>query len=340
MECTDEGWIYDGKASSRLWAKSAIGLQLEQNSLLLSDSEALFCIAHRGIDIPQDDWLQSCIVKNSRLLQEFTVLEALRYPGNKIMLSKNVVKSGREADVRSWALRWGSDAHPDREEAVSEIRWFSSTDSFDKNDLFDWSKKVLESGRFCEILVVDDEHSVVTYRTMVCEPMGDLDSFSESDRRAISKMDYLTMENGGAFFPNTSQWPSEVVGIPLHSGRQLDSCEMSIIEDNDAVVSNRSNKTSSVLLDLWGRGLHARPGFKYGARWRCYAGEIGDQHAPWLVIGPDEAPDDWEGACLSSRLASGVNKQWIIPVRTGTEWSYLEVARPPPDSRWSNPNRN
>jgi len=340
MEYTKGGWIYEGKAASRLWAKSAIGFQLGQNSVLLSDAEALFCSIHRGIEIPESMWLENCIGNNSGLLQEFTVLEALRYPGNKIMLSKNASKTGRVVDGRSWGLRWSSDSHPERDEAVSEIRWFHSSESFDKNDLFDWSNRVQESGRICEILVIDDENSVVTYRIMICEPRGVLSSFSESDRLAISKMDYVSLGNGGAFFPDTNHWPSEVVGIPLLNGRQLDSCEMSIIQDRDSLRSADTKLPSSVLIDLWNRGLHARPGFKYGARWRCYAGAIGDQHAPWLVIGPQEAPDDWGGACLSSRLASGVNKQWIIPIRSRSVWSYLEVARPPPDSRWSNPNRN
>ena len=339
MDNSDDGWIYEGRAASRLWSKSAIGLQLSPDSILLSGSELLYCSIHRGIDRPEDDWLEKCIEKDNRFLQEFTVLEALRYPGNKIMLFETAEKMGVDINDRSWGLRWGSDSHPDREEAISEVRWFHSTDRFDKNELFDWSKKVLKSGRLCEILVVDDEHSVVTYRAIVCDPMGNIDPLTESERKVITKMEYFILESGGAFFPGTDEWPSDVVGIPLHGGRQLDECELAIIRNDGTEVGPLSEQASSVLADLWKRGLHARPGFKYGARWRCYANEIGEEHAPWLVIGPQESPDDWRGACLASRLASGVNKHWILPVLSTANWNYLEVARPPPDSRWSNPNR-
>jgi hypothetical protein len=66
---------------------------------------------------------------------------------------------------------------------------------------------------------------------------------------------------------------------------------------------------------------------------------LGDGHAPWLVVNPAEAPQDWGSTCLASRLASGVNKHWLHPISVDGVWRYLEVARPPPDSRWTNPSR-
>ena len=94
-----------------------------------------------------------------------------------------------------------------------------------------------------------------------------------------------------------------------------------------------------VLWDLLNRGLHPRPGFKYGTRWRCYDEPLGQNHAPLLVIHPNEGPTDWEGACLASRLASGVNKTWVHPMMTGGDLMYISITRPPADSRWSNPHR-
>jgi len=95
VDNSDDGWIYEGRAASRLWSKSAIGLQLSPDSILLSGSELLYCSIHRGIDRPEDDWLEKCIEKDNRFLQEFTVLEALRYPGNKIMLFETAEKMGQ-----------------------------------------------------------------------------------------------------------------------------------------------------------------------------------------------------------------------------------------------------
>ena len=46
----------------------------------------------------------------------------------------------------------------------------------------------------------------------------------------------------------------------------------------------------------------------------------------------------WAKACLTSRLASGVNKHWICPIDVGLgDWDFLKISRPPADSRWSNP---
>ena len=82
-----------------------------------------------------------------------------------------------------------------------------------------------------------------------------------------------------------------------------------------------------------------RPGFKYGSKWRCYEKRIGEDHAPYLVVLPDEAPKNWAGACLASRLASGVNKIWLYPVNNEGSWNYLAITRPPADSRWTNPSK-
>mgnify|MGYP003325727680 CR=1 FL=1 len=99
------------------------------------------------------------------------------------------------------------------------------------------------------------------------------------------------------------------------------------VEDNGA----------RVLIDLLGRGLNPKSGFKYGTKWRCYEGEIGMGHAPWLIVHPDKIPNDWNEACLASRLASGVNKKWLMPIIIGSKIEYLSISRPPADARWSSP---
>ena len=150
---------------------------------------------------------------------------------------------------------------------------------------------------------------------------------------------------GGSFIPDVADWPREAIGIPVHDGRYLDAIESYLVEymSSDQMKEDKIGKLSesaSILLDLWMRGLNTRSGFKYGTTWRCYPGNVGDGHAPWLVIDPNkEGPANWADACLSSRLASGVNKQWLLPILDDGNWRYLEISRPPSDSRWSNPTR-
>ena len=208
--------------------------------------------------------------------------------------------------------------------------------------LLRWSESVCNNGRIAEILVIDEEQSVVTYRIQEVDPRGKLEPPTARQLERIAQMPMDPLSWAGSFIATDDYWPSEAIGIPLHGGRQLDTIESQIFSSivSDTEVGEGS-VSSSVLLDLWNRGLNTRSGFKYGTTWRCYSGIIGEGHAPWLVVDPSrEGPIDWAEACLSSRLASGVNKQWLYPIYDNGKWRYLEISRPPSDSRWSNPNRH
>ena len=126
--------VYDGPAYSRLWEKSAIGITADGPGLLLSDSEVIFCRNHRGIEFDglEDDlefssWLTQRLEQNSNLLLEAAVLEALRVPGNKVVLSENFDRLNLGMS-HSWAMRWASDSHPKKGAPEAEILWFESKD--------------------------------------------------------------------------------------------------------------------------------------------------------------------------------------------------------------------
>ena len=357
MEAHEGGWIFDGSAASRLWEKSAIGLMVGDGRLVLNDAELIFCINHRGIDSPGDRWIAGRADANPSLLHESAVLEALRVPGNKVVMQKNLDALGIPHS-NSWAARWPSNKHPKNDEPVAEIIWYFSKDSLairnnseflsewdgrgELESLLQWSVSVSEKGRIAEILVIDDEQSVVTYRVEETDPIGKLAPPSRSDFERISAMHRNPMSGGGSFVSSIDGWPSEAIGIPLHNGRKLDSIEENIVRSgNGGEAESRISVSSSILLDLWNRGLNTRSGFKYGTTWRCYEGDVGEGHAPWLIVDPfSEGPENWAEACLSSRLASGVNKHWLYPIHFNGRWRYLEISRPPSDSRWSNPHRH
>ena len=355
----DGSWLYKGRGSSRLWDKSALGKPSKEDGILLSAAEIIFCIGHRGIEISEitgeygfQSWLNKELEKNPSLLQESAILEALRVPGNKIVLSRNWEYLGMEGSS-SWALRWSSDMHPTRDEPISEIKWFYSKDSMKKtNDdeqqimkmLLEWSINVNSKNRVAEVLVIDDEQSVVTYRLKEADPIGKMQPPSIEVFQELSDMNPIRTGKGDpayapSFYQNVTDWPTQIIGVPILDGYQLDEVEIEIITNIDNEKYEFST-SASILMDLWKRGLNTRSGFKYGTKWRCYPSEIGDGHAPWLVVDPStEGPTNWAEACLSSRLASGVNKHWIYPINIEGKWRYLEIQRPPSDSRWSNPVR-
>ena len=352
MEYRETRILYDGSSYSRLWEKSAIGILADGPGLLLTDSEVIFCREHRGVEFnglndqrSYSTWLTERIEVNQNLLLESAILEALRVPGNKVVLSENF-DSLNLGKSRSWAMRWSSDGHPKRGAPVSEILWFESKDLLNAKvesgesmlkDLLHWCVEVEEMGRIPEVLIIDEEQSVVTYRLSESNPTGEMDKPSNEIIDEITEMEKTRIGGNQIFFPSVSKWPLDSIGIPLHGGRKLDHIEAEVIE---SYFEGEISISASILLDLWMRGLNTRSGFKYGSTWRCYSGGVGDAHAPWLVVDPtSEGPENWAEACLSSRLASGVNKHWLYPIMDTDGWRYLQISRPPSDSRWSNPRR-
>lgn len=356
MQSDSGSWHFDEKSSDRLWHKSAIGIPVQGGGISLTSVEMMFCINHRNIESPAIGFLLGGLERDPALFYEYAVMEALRTPGNKIVLRCNLGKLGIGHSKRSWGLRWESDKHPSKDPAVSEVRWFTAEQEFDVDDLYEWVREVEDSGRIAESIVVDEEMSVVTYRLSIADPRGNLTPPSIEEFLIISDNEYAETMTGGAYFPGAEDWPLEAVGIPVQGGRQLDWAERELvhffgkpskninIEDFSTGPTNPHlgmTKTASLLHELWNRGLNTRSGFKFGTTWRCYSGSVGQDHAPWLINDPEDCQKTigvWAKACLTSRLASGVNKHWICPVDVGTgEWRFLRVSRPPADSRWSNP---
>ena len=174
MTPSSSPWTYSGSAADRLWHKSAIGRPAEGGSLLLSPAEALFVHHHRNVDFPSDDWLATALNADRLLMQQFAVLEALRVPGNKVILTANLEVVGQTAQDDSWAARRASDTHPRDSSPIAEVRWFQDSDSLNSEGLFEWAERVASNGRIAEVLVVDSELSVVTYRVSSSNPEGEL----------------------------------------------------------------------------------------------------------------------------------------------------------------------
>ncbi len=330
MDGTTSGWVIEGPSTNRLRDKSAIGRPTGDGKLILSAGEIMFCHHYRNIPLPSEDWLSSTILENTTLLAEYAIIEALRVPGNKIVLSNNSDIFDVTSEPETWGIRWESDKHPRNNEPIAEVRWFFSNQNLDTVDIIEWSNKVSEKGRIAEVLVVDDELSVVTYRVSIVDPRGNIDCENVIDS-LLALNDGISI-NQGRIYP-LEDWRIPQVGIQVEGGIFVDSITCALID------GEFEREEVTILTDILSRGLHPRPGFKYGTEWRCYDKTIGEDHAPYLITLPSRAPNDWAATCLASRLASGVNKTWLIPVKENNKWNYLAITRPPADARWSNPRR-
>lgn len=324
MEARDDMVVMMEPQWQRLWEKSAIGRRLDNGGLHLLPEEVIFCYHHRHQTLPTEEWIQVNLNLDSDLEARFLILEALRVPGNLIILTKHRHCSKWQISPNSWALRWHKESHPDNSEPTAEIRWHYSSEKIDWTELLNWTTAVINNHRIPEVLVIDDEGSIVTYELSISEPQGslsfDIDSFSECI--TDSERNWYSLD----------KWEFNHVGIPTRWGHRLNPSETILIETDNVSI------TSTVHLDLLSRGLALRSGFKYGTHWRAYSGPVGKDHAPYLIDTPDNAPKTWAKACLSARLAAGVNKNLLIAIEDD-QIRYLQLERPPSDRRWTNIHR-
>ena len=339
MESDRRGWEYKGPASNRLWHKSALGKVISEEILYLTDAEVIFCHEHRNIQLPYEEWILECIKRNPSILDEYTILESLRKPGNKIMITENANLYNFNEENNTWGLRWPSDIHPRDGEPIAEIRWFHSSEKLDIEEIFSWASNIRDKNRIAEILIIDNELSVVTYRIEIINPKGNLIIPTLEDYIEIESIEEkIKLNNDNIFIPNNINWKHENIGIPYSNGRILDGDTKRMIYNITNQKEYEMDISESIIYDLLKKGLHPRPGFKYGSKWRCYETGIEEDHAPWLVVHPDDGPKNWEEACLISRLTAGVNKKWLFPIMKDN-WFYVSITRPPADSRWNNPIR-
>ncbi|MDP6899442.1 MAG: hypothetical protein QGF94_01220 [Candidatus Thalassarchaeaceae archaeon] len=358
----DGGWAVLGGTANRLWDRGCFGRPI-RDGILLTAAEVLNAHRLRGLPLPYDGWLSDALESSPNLLFEVEVLGALRVQGVKVVLAENLTAANAVLmDERSWALRWPRDVRPTDGNPVAEIRWMRARDPIDWQALSHWTREIEAGGRIAEILIVDDEHGVVTYRCAHHDPRGEMPNpfreLENEERRTLARAWAGGQETEGGHWLDIKRglWPVKGAGIALEGGVWIDEIESRIVSRiiNPTMPNPGGERGVNMLIleDLLSRGLVVRTGFKYGTRWRAYERSIGEGHAPWLVSPLAEAPTDWGEVLLSVRLGSGVKKHWIcalqpnassIPsdVRPGSlDWKFLGIERPPSDSRWSNPVRH
>ena len=326
MERNHGLWHFKESSADRLWHKSAIGKPAEGGGLHMTTVELLFCMNHRNINFSKENLIIEGLEENPDLLVQYAAMEALRIPGNKVVLNIEQWSSNYDFEKDSWAKRWPSNQHPRENEPISELQIFNSNDAIVPEKLYAWCKGVQDKRLIPEIIVVDEEGSAVTYRISIEDPRGRLGGYSKID---IDSNSLYEISSGGYFIANLDDVENRI-SERLLGGGITNPAFRSLIDGNE-------DARAMVLLDLLNRGLNPKSGFKYGTKWRCYEGNIGESHAPWLVSDPDNIPSDWNEACLASRLASGVNKTWLMPIFIHGEIEYMSISRPPADSRWSSP---
>ena len=191
MERSNGLWHFKEKSADRLWHKSAIGKPSEGGGLYMNTVELLFCVNHRNIVPPKGNLIEDELEENPDFLVQYVAMEALRIPGNKVVLNIDQWSSDYEFEKNSWAMRWPSNLHPRESDPVSELQIFNSNDAIVPEELYSWCKEVELKGLIPEIIVVDEEGSAVTYRISIEDPRGELESTLKSISTLARCMRYL-----------------------------------------------------------------------------------------------------------------------------------------------------
>ena len=326
---TDEGWLIPNPIGHRLWQKSAIGSRRD-NGIIVQPCELLFCHWHRSISLPSDKWINQELVNNKEFLHESKALTAIRKSGEMLilMLDTEITKK-YEAEDETWAVRWNRGEHPTKHPAISEMRWIRNDAEIEWRNLWKWIKSVRKKERLAEIMVIDEEFDVTSYRMDLQQPSGEFANIEiEGDIKNKINVAWNNRIKSGAgnwIDIDPTSWQLPQIGVNWDDGVWLNHIESNWIEWK----LNKGSLLSATTLfnQLIESGLMLRPGFKYGCRWRLYSQNIGRQHAPWLLVPETEAPSDWNSACLAARLAAGVNKKWICGINEGERWSFVSLDR-------------
>lgn len=326
-EKCDLGWRIETPVSSRLWQKSALGMTVDNGAIILKPSEVLYCHWHRNIALPSTDFIAQMLSADERFLHESVALEAVRLGGEILLLQQGKQDFGK-IHPETWGLRWDRTDHPSKGPPIAQVRWFISTDTLNLENVLDWVDYVEEQGQRAEVVVVDPEYDCTIYLMTRANPVGNMQAPSKINSDEWNKIhDLLKKSTQGAegIFINSLEWPLQNLGLKQAGGVCLDNVEASWLETK--VAGGTLTGEVHILDSLLEQGLLARPGFKYGCKWRVYDSPVGEGHAPWLLSTPEQKPRSWDEACLRARLAAGVNKLWISAMLLQEELVFLGMER-------------
>lgn len=316
--------------SLRLHQKSAFGRRCEDEGVLLSTVELIYCHWYRFIPLPEpsSDWFAVQFASTPHLESHLIAMELMRSGHDLCVPVEHLSHRFGDLPSTTWALGWPRGSAWMKEAPTAQIRVHRTSEVVNWHELLEWFDDVSDRGQEPYLCVVDDEMEGTVYR--LNEPLlhgvhrapNDL---SQREHDLVSKaLDKSATSGTTVYLPYAEEWPLPSVGVEHFSGRMLTSLEVGLFgeQSND---SDARRSLHGFLLDL---GLMLRPGFKYGSLWRAYEHPIREEHAPWLIQPVELAPVNWEGVCLSARLADGVHKAWVCAFKDGDSgWRFLSIAR-------------
>ena len=316
--------------SLRLHQKSAFGRRCEDEGVLLTTVELIYCHWFRFIPLPEptNQWFAEQMETYPQLEAHLIAMELMRTGHDLCVPVEQLDQRFGDLPSATWALGWPRGSAWKKEPPTSQIRVHRTVDAVDWHELMVWFDDVIDQGQDPYMCVIDDEMEGTVYK--LSQPLlagvhRPPSSLSDEERHHIEQAMRVSASSGTTvYLPEVSGWPLPSVGVEHFSGRTLSRSETTLLDELNQPASGQVS-LHAFLLDV---GLMLRPGLKYGSQWRAYEHPIGEEHAPWLIQPVDLAPVKWEGVCLSARLAEGVHKSWVCAFRDEKlGWRFLSIAR-------------
>ena len=319
----EEGWFFPNPHAARLHNKSGIGIQVS-GGIILNCEELIFCHLHRHVPLPKD-FIVNNLTKDQDIFARILVYEYTRKGGEiSIPISNNRYSEYFE---KSSLLLWSRDKSWQSERPDTHIRWFWSKQAVDWEDIFRWVDEVQALNCNADIYIIDEELEVTGYRLSFEDLQGvnqTWNDLSPSEKASLIELyNQRTESKIGSFIDDLEAWPLKSIGYEHFSGVNLNPDEMNWLESK----IQSGNDRESLFDNLVDRGLILRSGFKYGCKWRVYNDTIQSCHAPWLVEPVETSATNWQGVCLSVRLAAGVHKLWVCAKHYSGNWKFLSISR-------------
>ena len=186
---------------------------------------------------------------------------------------------------------------------LAEIRWVKASDSIDWDELAEWTANIEAGGRI-PLLIIDDEHSVVTYRSTFHQPNGICNPLSENSdvdqRRIIAHAWSESRETSEGIWLDIEPQDGQSMGLESVSkaayGYQKSKGVVSRIVNPTMPIPSMKSAEGSNFFPIYFERIGDSLRFMVRVGVLMQVQSVGSC-APWLIVPVEEAPTNWGEVC-------------------------------------------
>lgn len=337
-------FIDDEKEANQIYNKGYFGKPLSGGGLELNELESLYLLESGRIEEIMKDGEKIGKESILKITQDdfstvYSVYEDMRMRGY-------VVKEASEpAELRVFPRGGGPGQTPTK-------FWtpvYQENDTFSAKDILETTKYIsnLKKETLCGL--VDEEDDVTYYSLSTIDLKGKTEEYRESKLKG-TLYDYKTIiidREIGEGLHNCGFYGSleedELKLSPIEALYLMENSKLELQRPNGAGTIDvekfkdniRKEKNFelhySLYKDLRSKGIIPKTGFKYGAKFRAYAGDPEEHHAEYIIQPVEkDFTCSWFEVSRAVRVAHTVKKDLLYAVKEENGFKYLKIERSTP----------